>query len=181
MAATVDLSDLIEDMKTELSVPGETGFVNSTDAQWLSHLRNAFWEAVLDGIIHNYVESDGIVSPSSGSDPLTRELQQLVIYYGGIRIIRNKLLDLKTRFKAEAGPVKYEIEQSASVLKGLLDELVRRRNVWLVRLSTLGQSPTYYADMVISRGESISSGYTNWVPGVSASPTPDPGYGYYFM
>jgi CelD/BcsL family acetyltransferase involved in cellulose biosynthesis len=77
--------------------------------------------------------------------------------------MRNRLLDLKTRFRAEAGPVKYEIEQSAQVLKGLLDELVRRRNVWLTRLSDLGSASTYYTDMVIARTDSISFGDTNWV------------------
>jgi hypothetical protein len=160
----VDLSDLIEDMKSELSVPGETSYATATDAQWVAQLRNAFWEAVLDGIINGYVESDGIINPSaSGGADLGRDFQQVIIYYAGIRIMRNRLLDLKTRFRAEAGPVKYEIEQSAQVLKGLLDELVRRRNVWLTRLSDLGSASTYYTDMVIARTDSISFGDTNWV------------------
>lgn len=163
MAATVDLNDLIDDMKTELAVPGESGFANATDAEWLSQLRNAFWECALDGLISGYQESDGVVSPISGSTALPRDLQQVVIYYAGVRILRNKLVDLKTRFVTEAGPVKYEIEQSAAVLKGILDELIRRRNVWLIRISDVGHTNARYVDMVISRDESMNNRDIYWM------------------
>lgn len=163
MAATIDLSDLIDDMKTELSVPGETSFAAATDAQWLSQLRNAFWECSLDGLITGYTESDGIVSPLSGTTPLARDLQQVVIFYAGVRVLRNKLVDLKTRFATEAGPVKYEVEQSAAVLKGILDELIRRRNVWLIRISDVGHTNASYVDMVISRDESMNDRNIYWM------------------
>ena len=163
MAAAVDLSDLVEDAKAELNVPGTDGFASSTPAQWVTQLRNAFWEAVLDGIISGYTESDGIITPSSGSTPLPRELQQVVVFYVGVRVVKNKLIDQKTKFAASAGPVKYEYQQSANVLKGLLDEWVNRRSIWLRRLSDLGSVDSYYVDMVVSRNDSMAFGDIWWV------------------
>lgn len=160
--AVVDLADLVADMETELSVPGTATWGAATEEQWVAHLRNAFWEAVLDGIIVGYTENEGLVSPKSGDGTLPRELQQVIIYYGGIRIIRNKLLDLKTKFKTSAGTVAYETEQSANVLKGLLDELVRRRNIWLQRLSDMGTTDSQYVDAVVMRHEGYLSGDLQW-------------------
>ena len=165
MSAFVDLSDLTDDMKSELSVPGVDSFTTATDAQWLSQLRNAFWETVLDGIIIGYQESDGVVSPidASSSVPLARDLQQVIIYYAGLRILRNKMIDIKTKTKSVAGPVSFEVEQSATVLKGLFDELVTRRKIWLKRLSDIGSTDSHYVDAVIARSESLNYGDTWWV------------------
>lgn len=161
--AAVDLSDLVEDAQAELNVPGVDNYPDATSEQWVAQLRGAFWEAVLDGVITNYTESDGVVSPKSGTETLSRELQQLIIYYVGVRVIKNKLLEAKTSFKTAAGPVKYEYEQSANVLKGILDEFVRRRNFWLMRLSDAGTVDTHYVDMVITRNDAIGYGDTWWV------------------
>lgn len=165
MSALVDLADLTEDMKSELSVPGVDSFTAATNAQWLAQLRNAFWEAVLDGIIVGYKETDGIVSPldTSSTVALPRDLQQVVIYYAGLRILRNKMVDIKTKTKSVAGPVSFEVEQSAMVLKGLFDELVRRRKIWLERLSDMGATEAHYVDAVIARTDSLDSGGTWWV------------------
>ncbi len=159
----VDLGDLIEDLQSEVNPPGSNLFPDATDEDWLSNLRNAFWETVLDGIVSGFEESDGLVTPSSGNTDITRDLQQLIIYYAGIRILKNRLSNLNTLFKSKAGPVEYEIQQSSTVLKGLLDEAVRRRNFWLSRLSDSGQIPTHYIDAVVSRSDSISYGDTYWV------------------
>lgn len=165
MSALVDLADLTEDMKSELSVPGVDSFTAATNAQWLSQLRNAFWEAVLDGIIVGYQETDGIVRPidTSSTVALTRDLQQVIIYYAGLRILRNKMVDIKTKTKSVAGPVSFEVEQSAMVLKGLFDELIRRRKIWLERLSDTGATEAHYVDAVIARSDSLDSGDTWWV------------------
>lgn len=163
MAGALDLSDLVEDVKSELSVPGADNYPTATPAQWVTQLRNAFWEAVLDGVISGYTESEGVVTPTSGSTVLPRDLQQLVIYYVGVRVTKSKLLEMRTSFKAAAGPVKFEYEQSAGVMKNILDEFVRRRNFWLHRLSDSGQAESFYVDSVISRTDSMGFGDTWWV------------------
>jgi hypothetical protein len=164
MAAAVDLADLIPDMKTELSVPGVDSFTGASDDEWLAQLRNAFWESVLDGIIVGYKETDGLVVPldSSSTVALTRDLQQVVIYYAGLRILRNRMVDIKTKTKSVAGPVTFEVEQSAMVLKGLFDELIRRRKIWLERLSDMGATDSFYVDAVVARTSALDSGSAWW-------------------
>ena len=159
----VDLADLVEDVKSEMNVPGVDNYPDATDDQWVTQLRNAFWEVVLDGLISGYTESDGIVSPQSGTTELSRELQQLIVYYVGVRVAKAKLLELRTAFKAAAGPVKFEYEQSAGVMKELLQEYVRRRNFWLARLSDVGSVPSYYLDGVMARDDATRWGDTWWV------------------
>lgn len=160
---SVDLGDLIEDLQSEVSPPGSDLFPDATDDDWLSNLRNAFWECILDGVIEGYEESDGIIDPESGTTDLSRNLQQLIVYYAGIRILKNRLSNLNTLFRTKAGPVEYETQNSAQVLKGLLDEAVRRRNYWLATLSENGESPTVYIDAIQSRHDSMVYNDTYWI------------------
>jgi hypothetical protein len=161
----LDLADLVEDAKSELNAPGADNYPSATDDEWVRQLRNAFWETKIDGLIHNYTESDGIITPQKGTTDLSRDLQQLIIYYVGVRVVKARLLELRTSFKTAAGPVKFEYEQSAGVMKELLAELVRRRNIWLTRLSDLGTVDSYYIDGVMARDEATRWGDTWWVGG----------------
>ena len=159
----VDLSDLIDMIKAEVDAPGEDSFPDALDVDWTNQLQGAFWEAVLDGIITGYEETDGIVTPTSGSTDITRDLQQLIVFYAGVRVIRNKLRTMGTLFRAKAGPVEYETQNSAQVLKSIMDELVRKRNLLLSRLSDLGTVDSVYVDMVIYREQSMQDESTWWV------------------
>lgn len=154
----VDLSDLVDLLRSEVDAPGEDSFPEAVEDDWVNQLRSGFWEVVLDGVLTNYTESDGIVTPTSGTTDLPRDIQQLVIFYAGVRVIRNKLRTMGTAFRAKAGPVEYETQNSAQVFKSILDELVRKRNTVLSRLSDLGYADTYYIDMIIARDESIAYG-----------------------
>lgn len=162
MASSIDLADLVDYLKAELNVPGSDSFPDATEVEWVNQLSTAFWETVLDGLISGYTEEDGIISPSSGTSPLPRDMQQLVIFYAGVKVVRNQLRDLKTAFRAKAGPVEYEVQQSAQVLKTLLDELTRRRNFLLERLSDVSTSATHYIDIIVERESSINDGLTYW-------------------
>jgi hypothetical protein len=155
----VDLSDLVELLQAEVDAPGENSFTDAVENDWVNQLRSGFWETVLDGIMLGYEETDGIVTPvAPNTTDLSREFQQLVIFYAGVRVIRNKLRTVGTAFRAKAGPVEYETQNSAQVLKAILDELINKRNIILKRLSDLGSSNAYYVDMVISRDESMGYG-----------------------
>lgn len=160
-----DLSDLIPDLKSEMSAPGLDLFPAGTNAQWLSQLRNAFWEAWLDGFMGGYsVDDDGIVTPDDDSGVvLGRGTQQLIIFYAYVRILKSQLLNLKTTFRAKAGPVEYETQQAASVLKALLDDAIDRRNVYLAELSTEGSVSPITVDMVIARNDAQYYGDTWFV------------------
>lgn len=164
MSVSVDLSDLVDDLKAELNVPGNNSYPDATEDEWLNQMRNSFWEVVLDGLITGYTESDGIIKPNSSSgQKLGRDFQQIIIFYAGIRVVRNQLRDIQTVFRTKAGPVEYEVQQSAQVLKTLLDELTNRRKFILQRLSDGGSSDAYYVDSLIARDDSINYGFTYWV------------------
>lgn len=158
----VDLGDLIESLQREVSPPGEDLFPNATDDDWFGNLQDAFWEARLDGLLEGFTESDGSVVPTSGTTDLSRDMQQIVVLYAGVRIVRNHLRSLNTVFRSKAGPVEFETQKSAQLLKGLLDELRSRRNLVLTRLSDLGAVNSYYIDAIVARDESLGYGDTYW-------------------
>jgi len=160
----VDLSDYVENLKREVSAPGLTQLPNATDAEYLGNLQDGFWESVLDGVITGFTESDGIVTnKSAGGADIGRDLVQLVVFYAGFRIVRNQLRDLKTSFKAKAGTVDYEIEQSANVLKAIMDDLTKRRSIVLARLGDIGSTHSYYFDQIQGRENSIIYGDSYWI------------------
>lgn len=161
----IDLSDLVDFVRAEVDAPGDNSFPDSTDAEWTIQLQGAYWELVLDGLVHigSYTEVDGVLAPIAPNvTEFPRDMQQLVVFYAGIRIVRNKLRTMGTVFRAKAGPVEYETQNSANVMKAILDELVRKRNVILTRLSDLGHISGAYLDMLYVRDESVSYGDSWW-------------------
>jgi hypothetical protein len=163
--ASVDLSELIGDLEGAVTVPGAVSpFAASSDTEWLTRLRNAFWSAYNDGIIVGFIcDEDGIVTAAGGaSTTFGRDLQQVVIMYAAINIYQNQMLQLKTLFRAKAGQVEYETQQSAQVVKSLLDSLLAQRATLLQRLSDLGFTDSYYIDAVRSRDDSLRLGLIDW-------------------
>jgi hypothetical protein len=160
----VDLSDLVESLRREVEIPGASDNLTAlTDSQLTGYLSDSFWEATLDGVVSGYTESDGIVSPVSGTTEFSRELQQLVVFYAGFRIVRNQKRDIKTLFRVKAGVTEYEVQQSAQLLKALMDDLTRKRNIVLDRLGESNVTAPYVIDSVRSRNESMYYGDTDWL------------------
>ena len=164
--ATVDLSDLIPDLEIAIVAPGQTDlYANVSNDEWLTRLRNAFWTAYNDGLIQGFTCSDdGIISSfSSSGDALGRDMQQIIIFYCGLNAVQNSLMQIKTKFRAQAGPVAYETEQSAQVLKGLLDALLSQRDDIMSRLGNMNNVPVTYIDAVRQRDYSMRNNYVDWV------------------
>lgn len=163
--AAVDLSDLIPDLEYTLSPVGQTAiFASISDDEWVGRLKNAFWSAYNDGLIPSTwtCNADGIVTPVSGSSTFGRDLQQIVLFYCGLNRVQNELLQLKTRFRAKAGPVEYETEQSAGVLKTLLDSLLKQRDDILERLADSNGVSMVYIDSVRQRDYSMRDSLIDW-------------------
>ena len=162
--AAVDLSDLIPDLEVALTAPGQTDLYSAVDDdEWTTRLKNAFWSAYNDGLIEGYTcDEDGIVNPTSGSATFGGELQQIVIFYCGLNKVQNELLQIKTKFRAKAGPVEFETEQSAGVLKALLDSLLRQRDDIMTRLSAINGVSTIYIDAVRQRDYALAEGLTDF-------------------
>lgn len=170
----VDLGDLVDSLKREVSPPGVEMFPDASEDDFLGNLQDAFWEARLDGMLAGYEERDAVVSsgfvlvgdayePLDENADLGRDLQQLIVLYAGIRIIRNDLRNLNTTFRSKAGPVEFETQKSAQVLKGILDELRTRRNIVLERLSDLGSVPSYYIDSLRARDDALGWSNIDWI------------------
>lgn len=159
----VDLSDLVPSLEREIQPPGTDLYPNVADAVWVGHLSDAFWEGRLHGLFAGYAESDGLVSPTSGTTDMSRDLQQLVVLYAGYRITLASYVNLNSSFRAVAGPVEYETQKSAQVLRAVLDALKERIGIALGRLSDLGGSSVAVFDSVVERSYSLAVGATTWV------------------
>ena len=163
--AAVYLTDLIPSLEAALSVPGTTSpYSAATDDEWLAKLKNAFWLAVLDQVISGYeMDEDGTITETDGTTTLSSQLQYLIVLYACMDVVRNQLLQMKTVFRAKAGPVEYETQQSAPVLKALLDQFMSQRDRILETLASTSNLSTYYIDAVRSRDYAIRIDATDWV------------------
>jgi len=160
--ASVDLAEIIPDLQAAVTAPGiDSPYASASDGEWLARLKNGFWAAFNDGVISSSFDcdEDGVVV---STETFGRDLQQIVIMYAGMNILQNRLAQINTSFKAKAGSVEYETQQSAQVLKGLLDSMLEQRNFLLKRLSDSGTVSSYYIDSVISRDEAIYRGSNVW-------------------
>ena len=166
--ASVDLSDLISDLQGAVTIPGGTSpYAAASDTEWLTRLRNAFWTAYNEGVFGGFTcNEDGIVSVAGVTGQSTtsfgRELQQIVILYAAINIVQNQMLQLKNQFRAKAGSVEYETQQSSQMINSILDSLLLQRATLLQRLSDLGYRKTYYIDAIIARDDSLRAGLITW-------------------
>lgn len=165
---SVDLGDLVDSLKREVAPPGDfiALFPSSTDDIMTGYLSDAFWEARMEGLtaLNPYTELDAIVSPvSPGGDELSRELQQLLVFFAGYRMILAVLRNKNTQFRSKAGPVEFETSVSASTLKEILLALKEKWKILLIRMSDLGTVPSYYIDAVEARYDAIVFHDTYWV------------------
>ena len=148
----VDLSEFTDSLRREVTPPGSDLFSDVSDDVFTGYLADAFWEARLDGFVKNWTcDVDGVVLPLTGTEDLPRELVGLLVLYGGIKILRNRIMNLNQRFSAKAGPVEYEVQNSANVLAELLRQLDARRKELLDEVEA---TPTFYYDAYLIRGHS---------------------------
>lgn len=193
----VDLNELVEPLKYEVSAPGADPFPDATDDDYLGNLVNAFWEIRLYGYLSTFEENaaarggpleffeaivtpigvdatyddvinGGVVLPAgteySPAQDLSRDWQQFIVLWAGWKIALNRMSSLNTVFRAKAGPVEYETQQAASVLKGILDSLKERITYLLKILPTAGPAGgDTVLDAVIERTYSQATNLTWWV------------------
>ena len=183
----VDLVDLVDPLRREVTAPGADTFADATDDDWLGSLTDAFWEVRLYGMLSGFEENaasrggpttftEGIVTPTgvvegydapSGYAPgedLGRELQQLIVLWAGYKVVLARFGAINSVFRAKAGPVEYETQQAASVLKALLDTLRARIDEVVDNLSDYNQgNADAVIDSVIERTYAQAVGDTWWV------------------
>lgn len=124
MAVDLSEDEYIDSLKREVTPLGSSVFDAVDSAVWLGYLTDAFWEAKLDGFMVGYVaDEDGEITNESGGADLPRQYIALVVLYAGIRVLRNRILNMNTGFRAKAGPVEFEQQNSATMLAEMLKQL----------------------------------------------------------
>lgn len=97
---------------------------------------------------------------------MPREDLAMVILYAGIKMLRNRILNTDTSFKAKAGPVEFERQSSATMLAEMLKQLAKTKDrileaadeaeataVMLIdaySTRVFGATPSYYASPELS-------------------------------
>lgn len=153
----IDLSDLLDAVKRECSPPGSDLFPDAVDAEWLGQLLDSFWEAKLFGFFASFTaDEDGLVSPNTtGDDDMPRSDQALIILFAGARVIRNELKNTPTLFRAQAGPVEFETQNSAMLLRDILKDIRSKVDLALAAIGTINSTTVAYVDSLIGREDSI--------------------------
>jgi len=158
---TIDLGDMIEPLQREVNPPGSDLFPDAVEDEWLGNLRDSFWEAKLFGFFSDFTEAEGLVSPITGTDDLGREYQQLVVLFAGARIVTNELKNTETLFRAVAGPVEFETQNSATLLRDILKEIRDKIKAIVEVLSDdFGSTEAGYIDAIVDRHDALAYGET---------------------
>jgi len=127
--AVEDLNDLVDSVRRQSSVEVVEA-AGLTDQNLIGYLMDAFWEARLDGAL----TSDHDLDDEFLEPPLSNDLAQLLVIYASFNIVKNRLLQTNTVFRTKAGPVEYEVQQSAQLLTALLKDMSVRRKQLLDKL-----------------------------------------------
>ncbi len=131
--------DLIPMFNREINVPNSEQILGLSAANKIGYIEDGFWDARLSGMLTTYTVVDGLevvppatagknyfVDIASKAKDLPTELQMMVVIIGGFRLLRLKIMGLAVNFTAEAGPVSFEQQASATVLRSLLANLQGR-------------------------------------------------------
>lgn len=149
----VDLSEYVSSLRREVTPLGSDPFSTVTDTQWTDYLADSFWEARLDGFLQGWTaDEDGVVSPVPPNTlELPREQIAAIIIYAGVRVLRNKILNTNTTFRAKAGPVEYETQNSATMLAEMLKQLKAVKDRLLDGLTESDATSVAYIDAYSAR------------------------------
>lgn len=133
------IADLIPMFDRETNIPGDAQITTVSAGQKIGYIEDGFWDVRLAGMLGAYTVLDGadIVPPgttgtkyftdqATAEEDLERQYWMLINIFAGFRLLRLKIMDLAVNFKAVAGPVSYEQQASATVLRALLDNLQGR-------------------------------------------------------
>lgn len=156
------MSELVPAYQREVAPLGgfAAQYPNATVPLQIGVLADAFGETQLDGFFPTSVfdvdsnEVDPDLSPAG---------RALVVIYAGIRTLRNDLSNTKSRVNYVAGPVQYEVEQAASVLKGLLDGALARR-LELVTFARTARGTTVWAGDAYATRQIEGPWGLGWLP-----------------
>lgn len=165
------MATLITDMRPvltrEINVPGFEQLPDITGTELDGYIKNGFWESRLLGMLEGYTQTDGTefatpigdcIKASADDGDLPEEFQLLVAIVAALTMLRLKIMALAINFSAEAGPVSYEQQASATVLRSILATLETRVNELAELYSDEYNSVFVYFDSTLQRESSYLSG-----------------------
>ncbi len=133
------VEDLIPMFNREINGPGFERITAISAGQKLGYIEDGFWDVRLAGMLATFTVVDGVdlVPPgvtgklyftddSTKAEDLEKKFWMMVVIVAGFRLLRLKIMDLAVNFTAEAGPVQFEQQASATVLRALLANLQGR-------------------------------------------------------
>ena len=183
---SVDVVNLVDALQSRVSPPGTNLYPNATTEDWVLRLTNAFWQGRLKGVsvLAGYEENvaarggpaafdNGIITPIGAvagydapddwsSDDLAPEYQQVLVLFAAWNITLAKMQEVKTLVRSKAGPVEHEKQQSATLLKAVLDAL-RVEIDELDDLLTGGTGGDVVFDALINREFAMADNEVTWV------------------
>lgn len=163
----VNISTLVDSLRREISpLSGTNPYQNVTDQTLEGLLADAFWEGRLNGMFTDYTFDidTGEISPLDASaDDMDRTEMQAIVLWAGYRTVLNDMRNIQSVFRAKAGPVEYEVQQSAQVLSEVLKAIKERINRLIDALSEIDSTTALVFDSVIASSISISDGDAWWV------------------
>lgn len=127
VSVMTSLETLVEALKRELAIPGvfADAFPDTTDDDLQAALADGFAEAQLWGFF-----STMTLTEDNGTFTVDPDLSAaggaLILAFTATRTIRAWLRSLNSAERYKAGPVEYETERAASMLKAELDYLSKR-------------------------------------------------------
>lgn len=121
------LSTLVPALQRELAVPGtfETVFPDTTSADLTASLADGFSEAQLHGFFPNTTLTEDAGDWLTDPD-LSQSGGALIVIFTSMRFIRAQLRATATGERYKAGPVEFELQRAATLLKAELDYLQKR-------------------------------------------------------
>lgn len=120
------LETLVEPLKRELAIPGVFSdvFPDTSDDDLQASLADGFSQAQLWGFFADMtLTQDEDTGNFETSEDLSGAGGALILAFTATRMIRAQLRSLNSGERYKAGPVEFEIQRAASLLKGELDYL----------------------------------------------------------
>jgi hypothetical protein len=163
-----NVNDLIPGLAREINPPGFEQYPDALPSDFVGYVTDGFWEGRLMGVFEGYTIKDGaeLLTPDSGTfitDSTDADFpepdQMFCIIIAGFRLLQRKALNLAANFRAQAGPVEYEQQVSATVLREILQSLERRLEQYKELYSdALSPDVFYYMDGVAQSSYALVAG-----------------------
>ena len=147
------VTEMIPSLQREVNPPGFAQYPDALPADFIGYIEDGFWEGRLMGVFGTWTIVDGqtLTTPLSG-DFITNDDeadfpepdQMFLVIIAGFRLLQRKAINLAVNFKAKAGPVEYDQQTSATVIRELLQSLERRLESYKQMYSDLIPAEAFY-------------------------------------